>query len=297
MRFFSLLFITLCAELSAQECSVELFAKIYRLEANQALSIKDIIRNSDCPSDLNGKITTLVSSSQGTLGSDFLTRELQKDFPELSVTFTNRKLSLLELNPTIRSQLLPESNLYFTQSRSLNGLSTVGLIEGESLQVVCDGCQSFGEKNIKLNIVNIANSSTRTIWFASKIMAKLKVIKAKRSISFQQKALSAEDFYMEEILTMSPDNMITSLDNIQYFKANRTLLQGSTVSHMDLQGVNLITFGTPVQVQLKSSTILLQKTAMPVRSAKYGETVELKGSNNKLIAGKVTDYNKVVIEL
>ena len=37
---------------------------------------------------------------------------------------------------------------------------------------------------------------------------------------------------------------------------------------------------------------------MPSRSAQFGETIELKNpSNNKIIVGKVVDYNKVVIEL
>lgn len=297
MKVFGLLYFLLSYGALAEECSVELFAKIYRLEQSQTLQLKDIVRESNCSSDINTKITSLVANSEGTVGVDFIKREVQKDFPEANINFANRKLSLLDLNSAIRNQLLPETNLYFTQSRSLNNLSSLGLTEGETMQAVCDACQSFGEKNVKLNIINAANNSSRTVWFASKIMARLKAIKAKRTISFQQKALSADDFYLDEVLTMSPDNMITNLDNIQYYKAIRTLLQGSTVSHLDLQAVNLVNFGTPVQVMLKSQNISLQRTAMPVRSAKFGETIELRGSNNKLIAGKVTDYNKVVIEL
>ena len=280
-----------------EECSIELFTKVYRLDQNQTLQAKDVIRQSDCPAEINSKLTSFVSSSQGTVGSDLLKRELQKEFPTLDIQFPTKRLSFLELNSTLRDQLVPGTNLYFTQARSLNNLSSVGLVEGETLQAVCDSCQSFGEKNVKLNIINIADNSSRTIWFASKVMAKLKVVKAKRSISFQQKALDSNDFYIDEVLTMTPDNALTTLDNIHFYKSNRTLLQGAVVSNMDLQPVNLINFGTPVNVQLKANNISLQKSAMPVRSARFGEIVELKGPNNKLIAGKVIDYNKVVIEL
>ena len=280
-----------------EECSIELFTKVYRLDQNQTLQAKDVIRQSDCPAEINSKLTSFVSNSQGTVGSDLLKRELQKEFPTLDIQFPTKRLSFLELNSTLRDQLVPGTNLYFTQARSLNNLTSVGLVEGETLQAVCDSCQSFGEKNVKLNIINIADNSSRTIWFASKVMAKLKVVKAKRSISFQQKALDPNDFYIDEVLTMTPDNALTTLDNIHFFKSNRTLLQGAVVSNMDLQPVNLINFGTPVNVQLKANNISLQKSAMPVRSARFGEIVELKGPNNKLIAGKVIDYNKVVIEL
>jgi len=297
MKAIGFLLIFLNTSAFAEECSIELFSKVYRLDQNQSLQAKDIIRSSTCSEVIAGRISGLVSNSQGTVGTDFLVRELEKDFPEEHINFTNKKMSLLDLNSTIRDQLLPGTNLYFNQSRSLNNISSLGLIEGETLQAVCDACQSFGEKNIKINVINVANNSSRTLWFASKIMAKLKVVKAKRSISFQQRSLDADDFYIDEVLTMTPDNALTTLDNIHFYKANRTLLQGSIVNNMDLQAVNLINFGTPATVQLKSNNISLQKTAMPVRSARFGDIVELRGPNNKMIAGKVIDYNKVVIEL
>ena len=96
---------------------------------------------------------------------------------------------------------------------------------------------------------------------------------------------------------MSPDNVLTTLDNINFYKTNKTIVQNAVVSNMDLQAVNLINFGTPVNVTLKNDNIALQRTAMPLRSARFGETIELKGPNNKNIAGKVVDFNKVVIEL
>ena len=129
-------------------------------------------------------------------------------------------------------------------------------------------------------------------------MAKIKVFKAKRNLSFQQKHLEANDFYADEIYTGNPENIVTTLDNITFYKANRTILQGSAVSNLDLQAVNLINYGTPVNVTLKNQNINLQRTAMPNRSAQFGEIIELKNpNNNKIIAGKVVDYNKVVIEL
>jgi flagella basal body P-ring formation protein FlgA len=297
MKMFGLILFLVSISAFADECSIELFSKVYRLDQNQSLQTKDIIRASTCSEEVAGRINSLVSNSQGTVGTDFLIRELEKDFPEKHINFTNKKMSLLDLNSTMKEQLLPGTNLYFNQSRSLNNISSLGLVEGETLQAVCDACQSFGEKNVKINVINVTNNSSRTLWFASKIMAKLKVVKAKRSISFQQKSLDANDFFIDEVLTMIPDNALTTLDNIQFYKANRTLLQGSVVSNMDLQAVNLINFGTPATVLLKSNNISLQKSAMPARSARFGDIVELRGPNNKMIAGKVIDYNKVVIEL
>ena len=279
-------------------CNVELFAKIYRLDANQTLNNLDIIHKTDCDVSVSNKISQIISNSNGSVGADFLKRELVKDFKALEIEITPRKLSLLELNTTLRDQLTNDSNLFFQNTNSLNGIKSLGLVEGEQLKANCESCTSFGEKNVKIDIVNPLQNTTRTVWFSSRIMAKIKIFKAKRNLSFQQGHLDADDFYTDEIFTSNPENALTSLNNIQFYKANRTIVQGSVVSNLDLQAVNLISFGTPVNVTLKNQNINLQRTAMPTRSALFGETIELRNpNNNKIIAGKVVDYNKVVIEL
>jgi flagella basal body P-ring formation protein FlgA len=291
------LFILASFDLSAAECGIELFAKVYRLNAGQALQARDVVRESNCSPEITNKLASLVSSSEGTVGSSFLQSELQKDFTDITINFPTKKLSLLDLNSSLRDQLLSNTNLYFTQARSLNAISSLGLVEGEQMTAVCDSCQSFGEKNIKIDIANIVSNTNRSVWFASKIMAKVKVVKANRTISFQQKGLDAKDFYFDEVFTMSPDNVLTTLDNINFYKLNKTIMQNAVISNLDLQAVNLVNYGTPASVVLSNQNISLQKNAMPMRSARFGETVELKGPNNKNITGKVVDYNKVVIEL
>jgi flagella basal body P-ring formation protein FlgA len=285
-------------ENTTTNCSIEMFSKIYRFERNQVLSVKDIIQKTNCENSVGSKISQIISNSNGTIGVDFLKRELVKDFSKTVFDITPRKLSLLDLNLAFRDQLTNATNLYFQDSKSLNGIKTIGTLEDEQLKVYCESCTSFGEKNIKVEISGPLYPTVRTLWFSSKIMAKVKVYKAKRNLSFQQKHLESDDFYEDEILTSNPDNVVTSLQNIQFFKANRTILQGSSVSNLDLQPVNLVNYGTPVIVTLKNSNINLQKSIMPSRSAQFGETIELKNpTSNKIIAGKVVDYNKVVIEL
>jgi len=299
-KVFSLILflISFCATAESQTCGVQLFSKVYRLENNQSLNSSDIIQASDCDSMVLNKISQLVSGSNGTISADFLKREVAKDFNNINLEISPRKTALLDLNTTMREQLTGGTNLYFLDTKSLNGLRTVGLVEGEQLKVNCESCSTFGEKNLKLDITNPIANSTRTLWFSSKIMAKVKVFKARRNISFQQKHLEADDFYADEIYSLSPDNVVTSLENIHFYKSNKTIIQGAVVSNMDLQAVNLVNFGTPVSLTLKNANINLSRKAIPNRSALFGETIELKNpSNNKVITGKVVDYNKVVIEL
>ena len=299
-KIFTFLFIfsSIGAYAADVDCTVELYSKVYRLETNQILNSNDIIHSSSCASTVSLKISQLIANSTGTVGTDFLQRELTKDFQGLKIEIKPRKLSLLDLNSALKDQLAINSNLYFFNSKSLNGVRSLGLLEGEQLKTTCESCNNFGEKNIKAEIANPLNNSSRSLWFSTRIMAKIKTFKAKRNLSFQQKHLEANDFYSDEIFTNNPENLLTSLDNIHFYKVNKTIVQDATISNLDLQPVNLINFGTPVSVVLKNQNINLQRTAMPNRSALFGETIELKNpTNNKIIAGKVVDYNKVVIEL
>jgi flagella basal body P-ring formation protein FlgA len=280
-----------------KSCSVNLFSKIYRLNPTQTLSSGDIVYQTTCPAFVSAKIGQIISSSNGSVSAEFLTSEIEKEFKDQPVNINPRKTTLLDLGSTLRDQLTEGTNLYFLDTKSLNNIRSVGLVEGEQISANCDSCTSYGEKSLKIDISNPLTNSVRSLWFTSKVMAKVKVLKAKRTLSFQQKSLSVDDFVAEDIYSISPDNVLTSLENIHYYRPNRTIMQGSVVSRLDLQSVNLVNFGTPVTVLLKNQNINLQRTAMPTRSALFGETIELKGTNNKTIAGKVIDYNKVVIEL
>jgi flagella basal body P-ring formation protein FlgA len=306
--YFILLFSKLAsAEISTEDssqinnknsCKIELFSKIYKLEPSRQLNANDIIKEGNCEKNISVRLSQIISNSSGTMGIDFLKREIEKEFANYKIEITPRKISLFELNLVLRDQLMVNGNFFFNNTKSLNAVASIGLTEGEQLKVYCESCNNLGEKNVKIDIINSLESSTRTLWFTTQAMAKIKVFKAKRNLSFQQKNLLKEDFYSEEIFTSNPDNALTSINDINFYKSNRTILQGSTVSNFDLQPVNLINFGTPVTVILMSQNIYLQKKAMPQRSAQFGETVELINPNShKIISGKVVDYNKVVIEL
>lgn len=292
-KILGLLLVFINFKLQAEPCSLDLYSKIYTLEKNQTLTTKDLIHSNNCNENIIGQIVSVFSKKNGEIYSSQIEKELNlKD-----VHITPRKIFIGELSILLRDQLTANSNLYFLDIKSLNGIKSLSLNESEVVHSTCDACTSFGEKNIKIEIADPLNNATKALWFSSKIFAKIKVFKAKHTLSFQSQSFSAEDFIAEETLSMMPDSILGSLDNIRFYKPNKTILQGSIVTMMDIQPVNLVNYGTPVKAILKNSVISLTKMAEATRSAQFGESVELKVGNNKTITGKVTDYNQVVIEL
>jgi flagella basal body P-ring formation protein FlgA len=290
---FLLIFLALTNYALAESCNVELFSKIYREENNQALTSKDVIYKTTCNNEVAGKLSQLISSANGMISASFL----EKEFPNHAVNITPRKISLLDLPSMFKDQLSANSNLYFFNVQSMNQLQVLSLVEGETAKSVCESCSNIGEKNIKIDIANPIANTQRTLWFTSKILAKVKVLKAKRTLGFQEKNLTQDDFYTEDTFTSMPQNIVSQVENINFYKPNKTLTEGSIITNMDLQAVNLVNYGTPVKVVLKNQNINLSKNAMPVRSAQFGEAIEVQTTNNKKVLGRVIDYNKVVIEL
>jgi flagella basal body P-ring formation protein FlgA len=278
----------------ASACKVELYSKIYKLESSQTLSARDLITNSDCPTEVNSKITSIISNANGVLAANIL----EKEFIDQNVTITPRKISLIDLNSILHEQLTGNSNLFFLNTKSMNQSQVLSLIDGEQLKSICENCHTLGEKNIKIEISNPITSTNRVLWLSTKLLAKINAIKSKRNLSFQEKSLSREDFYSEDVLTLTPENLLTSLENINFFRPNQSIASGSIITTMDLRSINLVSYGVPVKVLLQNQNIVLSNTAMPTRSAQFGETLEIQTLNNKKkVLARVVDFNKVVIEL
>jgi flagella basal body P-ring formation protein FlgA len=293
IKFFSFFIFFSLQILKAETCSVDLYSKIYRFDSSQPLTQSEFIKGSNCYLKTLNQVGQLISRQKG----EFSITQIENEIGNGIVHITPRKIQLLDLSTVLRDQLVVNSNLYFFDIRSLNGLKNISLSEEESLKASCESCTSYGEKNIKIDIYNPISNNLKSNWIVTKIFAKIKVFKAKRSLSFQTSKLSPEDFYEDETFTMMPESILGTLEHIEFFKPNKTIIQGATILSMDLQPINIVTFGIPVKAILKNSSINLSKMASPTRSAQFGEMVEIKINNNKSITGKVIDYNQVVIEL
>lgn len=293
MKYFFNLLTFLSLNVMAEPCNLELPAKIYRLDKTQNIINKDVVKNSTCSDEINNKVINLLTNRTG----DQYVSELENQLGNQNVHITPRKISIHNLTEVFREHLTADSNLYFFDVKSVGQQTTLNLEESESIRSICESCNSLGSKNIKIEITNNITGNIKALWFTSKVFAKVNVIKAKRTLSFQQKTLAAQDFYLDETYTMLPDNLLGSLDNIQFYKPTKTLMPGAIVTNMDITPINLVNYGTPARIILKNQTINLVKMATPIRSAQFGETVELKVGNNKTITGKVVDFNQVVIEL
>ncbi len=285
--------------LAAEEsCQIETYFKIYRLNPSQNLNYKDVVKNSNCNDLVLNKFAGLLTTLEGNVHSKALEQEFQLGDNSTHITITPNKFSIGNINDLLKAQATADTNLYFTETKLTSNKKILGLNENENVEVTCDNCLIYGDRNVKLDIVNPINATRVTSWANTKIVAKIRALKASNNINFQKESFTKEDFFAEDLYTTEPSRFISDFDNIKFYKPNKAIIKGMPITTMDIQPIQLVKYGTPVKIILKNQNINIIKNAIPHRAGVFGEVIELKNpTNNKLLTGKVVDFNKVMIEL
>lgn len=278
----------------AAECSIEFYSKIYKIN-NSAVQIKDYVKKNSCPESTLFKLNKFIQNVDGVIHASIIKEELNNLHQDIDIL--PNKISVHALDNFLKDKLFSASELSLTQIKSLENKSAIALNETENLEVVCNNCSSLGEKNIQLIIKSPISATQKNFWLYGKLVTPVEVLKAKSNINFQQTSLNAADFSVEKIYTDKPEDYVVDLKNLNFYKPNRIILQNAYLTRMDILAVNLVNYGSPVKALYKINGLTLEKNFMPTRSARFNETVELNGAQNKKLYGKVVDFNKVEIEL
>lgn len=281
-----------------EECHLETFAHIYRLSPSQYFAPKDVIKSSNCDNLIVNKLTQILMSLEGVALSSVLENELSEEFKNTKVTLSPAKIFVGNLNEYLKANLANDTNLFFTDTKLASAKKVFTLNEEEQIEVSCENCLNYGDKNIKIDVVHPINATRVSQWISTKVTAKISALKANKNIGLQNEGFKKDDFITEDLLTTQPDKFISQFESIKFYKPNKVIIQGMPLTNQDIAPMQLVRYGTPVKVVLKNNNISIIKSAIPHKSANFGETIELKNpSNNKLISGKVVDFNKVLIEL
>jgi flagella basal body P-ring formation protein FlgA len=278
----------------AAQCIVDLYPKVYRLNKNRSFLEKDLIKYSDCSKNINAAIIKKIEETTKEINIS----KIETSFTELGTHITPRKIIIFELGEVLKEQLNKNNNFFFLDVKQIqNSTNAISLNENESLNFSCESCNSLGDKTLKIESINSVNNKSNVFWINTKIMAKIKVYKAKSNLGYQLKKLSKTDFIEDEIFSITPESVLGSLDNIEFFCPNKTIMEGSIITNIDIRPVNIIEYGSPVKAILKSDRLNLSKNGTAMRAAQFGDPIEINLGNNKTITGKAIDYNQAVIEL
>lgn len=280
---------------TSSTCLIETRQKIYHFGEQTPNELK-LWLSSDCPNDFNQKLREFLLNARGPVRASQLKRILSES-TSTRFDIAPEKLRLLNLQERL------EQRFGLSTKQVLKGFRLVDkgsllLNDHEFLDYECSDCASTGEKSIELKVSNNTTGKSKTRWLKALGVVKTRALVPKSSLRVDQKGLTPQDFESVEVQTKQPEELFTDPKKLVFFRLNKPLGQGEALTHKDLTAINLVKIGTPVNVVLTNKNLSLRYRATALRAAKLGESVKLKAQNSqKIITGKVIDFNKVEIKL
>jgi len=290
-----LFFLILCNLLSnTLACEVTPPKKLILAKEVESYELKSAFKYKNCSEEEIKKFNQLLTDYSGTLNQRVLNSEISTPKITLTESFIITSLSSL-INAKV--SISPEWKIIDLKlvGQSYGFLS---LAADEHLQVECSHCNNTGTKNIKLSIVNPISNTREIHWMTGNIAIPVEALVSTKNLSITNQALSINDFELKKVYSDRPEKFFTFKDKLPYHKANRPIRSGQVIQFNDISPLNLVQVGTPVQVKLNSNGLKLQSIGIPSRSGRLGEIIQLKNpKTNKIIIGKITNFNEVEVEL
>lgn len=248
----------------------------------------------NCTEKFEEKVVSLINDYSGTVSKRVLVTEIKTKNFTLSNDFKVQTLA-----DFINEQINLPEDWKLINPRPTGG--TKGLIvknKKESISVECSLCQNTGEKTIKLELVDAVNNRYQNFWITAEVAVKTQALVSETNLKVDNSPLSPGQFTLKTLYSSKPERFFLSKDKIVFYKVNKPINKGEMLNYSDLSPVNLVQMGRPVSVVLKNNALVLEGSAIASQSGKLGERIRLKNTRtNKVIIGKIIDFNKAEVEL
>lgn len=278
-----------------ETCFIETRSKIYHLGPDTKEQPLPYLK-STCSEEINRNFVGLIMNSSGVISAEALATQFQdSDFQHVKIK--PDRVNVFNLKNVLKNSFALGDTLTFNQIK-ISDQSPLLFDENEWIEFSCPQCQTTGEKNILITITNSFDGKKSSRYLNARINANVAALVASSNLRVSNQAAQKEFFESSTIETDKPELLFTDLSTLSFFRLNRPLSQGEPLKHSDLTPAQLVQPGTQATVTLVTNGLSLTSVAMPLKSGRYGETVQLRAlDTNRIILGKVIDFNKVEVKL
>ncbi|CBW28096.1 hypothetical protein BMS_3353 [Halobacteriovorax marinus SJ] len=277
-------------------CQIDIHPKNYLLSNSTTLLSKSLIKKSTCSKATETEFIRFLIDTKGNTSGKQISRVFSSLVNE-KVTIKPDRISVYKLEDYLTERLSFSKSWFIREIKTPSKLSAITLDSSENLSIDCPNCNYPGNKSIRVIVSNSMSGANKYHMLNAKLQIKTRALVPKGIIKIDNQPLSKQMFREEEVYTDNPSSLFTNINTLNFYKVNKSIDDRAVLIN-DLVPVSLVKAGIPTKVILDNGIISLKSVATPLRSARFGETVQLRSSKgNKIIVGKVIDYNKVSVEL
>lgn len=213
-----------------------------------------------------------------------------------NVKLSPQKISYYNLTEIANEKLSIPADTKLFEVNFISNRKVLPLDNLNQLSLNCSTCLSAGSKNISLNIKR--DDRQETEWLTANMKTKMETLVAARSISVNYRPLEKSDFKIQYNYVNGPEQIFTDPEQLKFYQLSRRIEGGEQLTRQHLAPVLLVSPGTEVNTLLVSDGIKLEGRATAVNGGHLGERIRLRHSRtNRILNGKVVDFNQVVLNL
>lgn len=286
-----LIFLTLFGSFSIIACSIKIPSVIVK---DPQITPVDLQFIHNCDASYVEKLRNFVCSNTGTFTAEAISRYTEIPVKNIEL---DHELEVYNINDYLNLQYRIGQNKSFMGSSFIGPHKYLALSKKHDLRVVCENCdKSLGEKNIKL--VRNNQRDDQNIWLKTTLAFEVEAFFPTKIMHPTSDVLSQTTFVKKATHTTHPQTLVTDINRIKFLQLRRVLDPNKPLNKSDFIQQNLIIAGRHAQVIFKSDGINLSLKAIPLSYGKFGDSIRLKNpKSNKIIIGKVIDFNTVLVEL
>lgn len=283
----------------AEKCNVDMFPQIVFLDKVKVINdLNKAYKTSTCSNKTIWNVFQTLNLIDGDISERHLNRLLKEEGFSGSVTINPKKIEIKKIDAVIGKKLTIQRGRKVKNVKSMNNFPVLGLEKNSYYEIACHACNTTGKKNASFVYTDPVNNLQKRVWVQFDILKTDQVAIAQtdlrpfanQEISHNVKLIPTE---MEDTSLYLKD-----LENLKYYKPNKVIKKGDPIKFSDLVPKTLVQTGKLTQVSIKKGNLNIQTQAISRQSGKLDDVINLYNpQTKKQFRGKVTDYNKVVVEL
>jgi flagella basal body P-ring formation protein FlgA len=282
---------------AGESCFINTYPNLWTIDGTAPSEVSSAIKKSNCSPKVRLSFLHFILTRKGSIHSSIIESSLKKDL-KTEVIIKPRKLKIGSLNESLKDKFSTSQDWFFKDIKLTSKKKILTLDKSSRLILNCNQCEFAGEKNIKFIIQNPLNNTNKQEWAQTKIKVRVEALTAASDFNVTNTALSKNMFSKKYVYVATPEKLFTNFKGLAFYKLNKPLRRGQVLNFSDLSSVDLVKAGRPTNISLKNNNLNISSKAMPMRSGKFGEIIQLRHLvTRKIIIGKIVDFNKVVVEL
>lgn len=279
-------------------CNIELYDR-YIITNLENITSTDIVKSSSCSKNILSYFTSNLINLSGVINSRYIldTVDIKKNQIN-KITITPKYIEIYDLHELINKSINNKDNTtkYKAEKIKFNKIpKIIPLTKYQSYTLKCLNCSNTSSLHLSINLeINAGKKNSH--WITAERYIRKKVFSAKQTIE-PNTILNSNQFNSSYKYIKINGRYAEVGTNINYFKSTTRINIGAILKSNSLTRYNLVQAGRPAKIVIEHRGVGLSKIAIPIKSGKIGDFIELKAANNKKIIGQVTELNTVMVKL